>query len=65
MTGTNAAIAHAQQGYGAPGAAGVPMAVPAVLDGVRRIEKVLLFDLYNPWAAVLELGGGSPNGPKR
>jgi Zn-dependent protease with chaperone function len=65
MTGTNAAIAHAQQGYGAPGAAGVPMAVPAVLDGVRRIEKVLLFDLYNPWAGVLELGSTHPLTGKR
>jgi len=65
MTGTSAAMAHAVQGYGAPGAVGVPMAVPAVLDGVRRIEKVLLFDLYNPWAAVLELGSTHPLTGKR
>ncbi|HTQ06171.1 MAG TPA: M48 family metalloprotease [Polyangiaceae bacterium] len=67
ITGTSAAMAQAQaqQAYGAYGAAGMPMAVPSVLDGVRRIEKVLLFDLYNPWAAVLELGSTHPLTGKR
>jgi len=35
------------------------------VDGVRRIEKVMLFDLYNPWATVSELGSTHPLTGKR
>jgi Zn-dependent protease with chaperone function len=57
---------QAQPGYYPPGAAAVPMQAPAaVMEGIRRIEKVLLFDLYNPWAAVLELGSTHPLTGKR
>ncbi len=53
----------------APTADGVPRAagpaMPITLDGVRRIEKVMLFDLYNPWASVSELGSTHPLTGKR
>lgn len=39
--------------------------VQATADGIARIEKVFLFDLYNPWAAVLELGSTHPLTGKR
>lgn len=39
--------------------------VQATADGISRIEKVFLFDLHNPWAAVLELGSTHPLTGKR
>ncbi|MDB4930361.1 MAG: peptidase family [Myxococcaceae bacterium] len=39
--------------------------VQATADGIARIEKVFLFDLHNPWAAVLELGSTHPLTGKR
>ncbi len=39
--------------------------VQATADGIARIEKVFLFDLYNPWAAVLELASTHPLTGKR
>jgi Zn-dependent protease with chaperone function len=57
--------------YGAANAAANPYAVrhaPATsvtLEGVRRIEKVMLFDLYNPWAKVAELSATHPLTGKR
>jgi Zn-dependent protease with chaperone function len=41
------------------------MEVPVTLDGVQRIEKVMLFDLYNPWGTVSELGSTHPLTGKR
>jgi Zn-dependent protease with chaperone function len=49
---------------GAGGAAGA-MQASVTLDGVRRIEKVMLFDLYNPWGTVSELGSTHPLTGKR
>ena len=46
-----------------PNAAAAPVTV--TLDGVRRIEKVMLFDLYNPWGTVSELGSTHPLTGKR
>ncbi len=34
-------------------------------DSISRIEKVFLFDLFNPWARVLELGSTHPLTGKR
>ena len=57
--------------YGADASAVNPYAVqhaPALsvtLEGVRRIEKVMLFDLYNPWAKVAELSATHPLTGKR
>jgi Zn-dependent protease with chaperone function len=57
--------------YGAAASAANPYAVahaPATsvsLEGVRRIEKVMLFDLYNPWAKVAELSATHPLTGKR
>ncbi len=34
-------------------------------EGISRIEKVFLFDLFNPWAKVLELGSTHPLTGKR
>ncbi|HEX4478845.1 MAG TPA: M48 family metalloprotease [Polyangiaceae bacterium] len=67
---TNASGAAAVgPGGWAPTADGVPRAagaaMPVTLDGVRRIEKVMLFDLYNPWASVSELGSTHPLTGKR
>lgn len=39
--------------------------VRASAEGVARIEKVFLFDLYNPWASVLEFGSTHPLTGKR
>ena len=54
---------------GNAGAAAYPQAgtfeAPVTLDGVRRIEKVMLFDLYNPWGTVSELGSTHPLTGKR
>jgi len=56
------AVAGAQAApYPAAGAAEVSV----TLDGVRRIEKVMLFDLYNPWGTVSELGSTHPLTGKR
>lgn len=63
--GTQAAVA---QGYAVPtvAAQGYAASLPAVSwEGVRRIEKVLLFDLCNPWAKVCELGATHPLTGKR
>lgn len=46
-------------------AAAAAAEMPVTLDGVRRIEKVMLFDLYNPWATVSELGSTHPLTGKR
>src|SRR5262249_42964019 len=52
--------------YGGGGAVATAAAeMPVTLDGVRRIEKVMLFDLYNPWATVSELGSTHPLTGKR
>ncbi|HVW24628.1 MAG TPA: M48 family metalloprotease [Polyangiaceae bacterium] len=62
-TGAAAAIEQQRPGLGAaPGQAAL---MPTFLDAVRRTEKVLLFDLYNPWATVLELGSTHPLTGKR
>ncbi len=39
--------------------------VAATAEGIGRIEKVFLFDLFNPWAKVLELGSTHPLTGKR
>ncbi len=39
--------------------------VPVTVEGIARIEKVFLFDLFNPWAKVLELGSTHPLTGKR
>jgi hypothetical protein len=41
------------------------MQASVTLHGVRRIEKVMLFDLYNPWGTVSELGSTHPLTGKR
>jgi Zn-dependent protease with chaperone function len=57
--------------YAGAGAQAVPypaagaMQASVTLDGVRRIEKVMLFDLYNPWGTVSELGSTHPLTGKR
>jgi Zn-dependent protease with chaperone function len=46
--------------------AGAAAASPSITyEGVRRIEKVMLFDLFNPWATVSELGATHPLTGKR
>lgn len=62
-TGAAAAIEQQRPGFGAAPAQAALM--PTFLDAVRRTEKVLLFDLYNPWATVLELGSTHPLTGKR
>lgn len=42
-----------------------PTRISVTLEGVRRIEKVMLFDLYNPWATVSEIGSTHPLTGKR
>ncbi|MBI2892560.1 MAG: M48 family metalloprotease [Deltaproteobacteria bacterium] len=42
-----------------------PGEVAVALPGLRRIEKVFLFDLFNPWAKVAELGSTHPLTGKR
>ncbi len=45
---------------------GVPTVDTMVtVEGVRRIEKVMLFDLYNPWGTVSEFGSTHPLTGKR
>src|SRR6185436_6590284 len=45
---------------------GAPEGVVSVTEpGIRRIEKVFLFDLYSPWAKVAELGSTHPLTGKR
>ncbi len=39
--------------------------MPVTADSISRIEKVFLFDLFNPWAKVLELGSTHPLTGKR
>ncbi len=39
--------------------------VAVTAEGIGRIEKVFLFDLFNPWAKVLELGSTHPLTGKR
>jgi len=60
-----AAIEQPRVGYAGPGAPAAAMHAPIALDAARRIENVLLFDLYNPWATVLELGSTHPLTGKR
>src|SRR5579859_3264430 len=57
-------MAVAAPAYGMPGQAGVAE-VGVTVEGVRRIEKVMLFDLYNPWGTVSELGSTHPLTGKR
>jgi Zn-dependent protease with chaperone function len=64
MSGGAAAIPQGPGG-GYAGANAAAMPAQATAEGVRRIEKVLLFDLYNPWATVLELGSTHPLTGKR
>jgi len=54
----------AQAGYALPGQAAAS-AQPVTWEGVQRIEKVMLFDLFNPWAKVAELGATHPLTGKR
>jgi hypothetical protein len=49
--------------YYAPPAAATSHAV--TMDGVAKIEKVFLFDLFNPWATVCELQSTHPLTGKR
>src|SRR5258705_2191161 len=61
-------LAPAYAGAGAQAAAYPAvgaMQASVTLDGVRRIEKVMLFDLYNPWGTVCELGSTHPLTGKR
>jgi Zn-dependent protease with chaperone function len=57
--------------YAGAGAQAVPypaagaMQASVTLAGVQRIEKVMLFDLYNPWGTVSELGSTHPLTGKR
>jgi Zn-dependent protease with chaperone function len=39
--------------------------MPVNYEGIAKIEKVFLFDLFNPWASVLELGSTHPVTGKR
>jgi Zn-dependent protease with chaperone function len=63
--GAVAIAAPAIPSYGVPGAAAPAAGVAVTMDGVRRIEKVMLFDLYNPWGTVSELGSTHPLTGKR
>jgi Zn-dependent protease with chaperone function len=57
----------AQAGYGPQVGYGVPpaMNVDLTLPVLRQIERVFLFDLFNPWATVLEIGSTHPLTGKR
>lgn len=46
-------------------AASAPMPLSATHEGLRRLEKVMLFDIYNPWGSVSELGSTHPLTGKR
>jgi Zn-dependent protease with chaperone function len=69
------AVGYAYQAVDAQGRAGAVAADGAgfhgaatasvTLAGVRRIEKVFLFDLFNPWAKVAELNSTHPLTGKR
>jgi len=48
-----------------PYAAAAAPATSISSESVRRIEKVMLFDLYNPWAKVAELSATHPLTGKR
>lgn len=71
----NGAPATPAPAYAAQGSAAVVLPVPELdvpapsvavsMEGVRRIEKVMLFDLYNPWATVNELSSTHPLTGKR
>jgi Zn-dependent protease with chaperone function len=50
-----------QIGYGVPRAMNVDLTLPVL----RQIERVFLFDLFNPWATVLEIGSTHPLTGKR
>jgi hypothetical protein len=63
MGGTPAPAYAGAQAVPYPAAGAMQASV--TLDGVRRIEKVMLFDLYNPWATVSELGSTHPLTGKR
>jgi Zn-dependent protease with chaperone function len=64
-TGGAAVIDQQRAAYGGATSSAAAMQIPAFLDSVRRTEKVMLFDLYNPWATVLELGSTHPLTGKR
>lgn len=69
------AAANTGQAYAAANGAGHQMAaaiagqnvgdMAVTAEGIGRIEKVFLFDLFNPWAGVLELGSTHPLTGKR
>ncbi|PTL79889.1 M48 family metalloprotease [Vitiosangium sp. GDMCC 1.1324] len=63
------ALAHAQAGSSVaaplPKEGAAPLRAAVSLEGVQRIEKVMLFDLYNPWAAVSEISSTHPLTGKR
>jgi Zn-dependent protease with chaperone function len=48
-------------GYGAP----APMEISVSVPALRQIEKVFLFDLFNPWATVSEFASTHPLTGKR
>lgn len=60
-------VAHPGGAIAAPYAAGYAAPVPlsATNEALRRLEKVMLFDVYNPWATVSELGSTHPLTGKR
>lgn len=61
--------AYAGAAYGqaaaAPYAGASAPATSVSYESVRRIEKVMLFDLYNPWAKIAELSATHPLTGKR
>jgi len=59
QSGQAGAVATDAEGYRTAATASV------TLTGVRRIEKVFLFDLFNPWAKVAELNSTHPLTGKR
>ena len=64
-TGGAAVIEQQRASHGGAQSSAAAMQIPAFMDSVRRTEKVMLFDLYNPWATVLELGSTHPLTGKR
>ncbi|HEX4336444.1 MAG TPA: M48 family metalloprotease [Polyangiaceae bacterium] len=64
-TGGAAVLDQQRASHNGATSSAAALQVPAFLDSVRRTEKVMLFDLYNPWATVLELGSTHPLTGKR
>jgi len=58
------AMAPAYAGAAAESVA-TEMQAAVTLEGVRRIEKVFLFDVFNPWGTLSELGSTHPLTGKR